>query len=116
MDRTIWQSRLRELASCVSDTDYGSRKDVSRHNAAADEIRELVRRVGCSSASNLDALLSFLSDDILSSWIAYGVLEQCPTTAAQREQCVDVIREIARGDGPDALAAQGWLRDNDEAG
>jgi hypothetical protein len=110
-----WQSRLRQLAARVTNTDYGSRAAVAKHNAAADEIRELIRRVGCSSTADLDTLLSFLSDKVLRSWIAYGVLEQCPTSPSQRKRCVDVIRDLARGEGAEALAARLWLRDNNEA-
>jgi hypothetical protein len=108
-----WKERLDELGAVVAGTAYESKASVVKHNAAADEIRALVKDVGCSSASDLDEMLSLLSDESLQGWIAYGVLDQCSPSKVQRDRCIDVIREIAKGDGPEALAAEWWLRDND---
>ena len=96
----------------VGHNDYASPAAIEKHNAAADELREIIRSVGCSSKEDLDELLSLLADPNLRGWIAYGVLEQCATSPTQRQRCVAVIRELAREDGPDGLAAQWWLRDN----
>lgn len=114
IDGTMWRSRLRELAAIVHSIDYESPESVAEHNAAATEIRELVRAVGCSSTAKLDELLSFLPDEVLGGWIAHCVLRECPTTSSQRNRCVSVIRNIAREEGPDATAARWWLRDNNE--
>ena len=105
--KRMWRDRLRELAVI-----YGSGVAVQKRNAAADELRALIREIG--STDEIDELLSLLDDPKLGAWIAYGVLQQCPTTSTQRKLCVNVIRSISRGDGPDALAAQSWLSENGE--
>lgn len=110
----MWRDQLHEFAAQLSSTDYGSREAVREHNSTADKLRSLVRRVGCSSTEDLNELLSYLSDEHLRGWIAYGVLDQCPTTQAQRNLCVAVIRELARTDDVGSLAAQLWLKENEK--
>jgi len=96
-------------------TNYASPGAVKEHNAAAYELRRIILQVGCASDTDLDELLSFLHDPNLRGWIAFAVAELNQIPPAQRDRCVSVIRDLAEGTGPEALAAQWWLRDNREA-
>jgi hypothetical protein len=109
----MWQDRLAEFA--VSVTNYASSASVKKHNTAVDGLRALIAQVGSHSSSELDELLMYLDDGRLRGWIAYGVLERCSPNQAQRSKCLAVVRELARADGPEALAAKWWLRDHGEA-
>ena len=80
----VWQERLADLAEAVSVTDYCSPASVDRHNTAADRLRLLIAQVGNHSAAQLDELLGFLDDSRLRGWVAYGVLDQCDPSQAQR--------------------------------
>ncbi|MDH3591687.1 MAG: hypothetical protein OER88_07405, partial [Planctomycetota bacterium] len=103
-----WRTRLGELAAALAETDYESSEAVASHNAAFDEMRALILRVGRASASSLDALLSLLTEEPLRVPIAFTLPDGCRLTEEQRERCLVVIREVARGDGPDALGAPEW--------
>lgn len=109
-----WRGRLSALAVLATENGGSGSQQHVTYNLAAAELRELVRRVGCSSTETLDELLTLLLEDSLRDWIAYGVLEQCPTTPSQRERCLDVIRELAKGEGRRAFDAQWWLRTKDD--
>lgn len=108
----MWHDRLLELGAVLA---VGPLRNLEAHNAAADEIQALIAQIGGRSPADLDQLLEFLGEPLTRGWIAWGVLDQCSLTSAQRRRCVDVIRELSRQEGTEALAARWWLRDNRES-
>ena len=106
----MWVDRLQELGEELHESSPESPKSVAAHNALADEIRVLILDVVRSEERN--ALFEFLSDPALRGWIAYIALKQDDLTDEQRKRCISVIQDLAQGSGPNALAANWWIRDN----
>lgn len=107
-----WQERLTGLGVQLARTNYSSARSVREHNAAAEELRNIIFQIGATSDTALDEVLTLLADANLRAWIAFTILELDQIPSEQRERCIAVIRELAEGKGHDALAAQWWLRDN----
>ena len=104
-----------KLAEIHATTDYGCEKSVARANAAADEMRDLVRIAASGRHQEAARLLDLLSHPVAASWVAFLSLELVSLSRVQKQQCLDVVEAIASGGGTNSLGAQMWLnahRDN----
>jgi hypothetical protein len=98
--------RYRKCVATCSVTDYGSGASVRRHNAAANEMREIVVEPGAA-----EELLPLLDEPESAHWLAFQLLELCQPSAVVRERCSAIIRRLAAGSGAGAHGAQYWLDD-----
>jgi len=95
------------LAERCKQTDYAIPASVNEHNAAADQIRELIAAITAD-----EELLALLAGGLTRGWAAFQLLEQPERLSPPvRHSAVDVLREIALLGGTDGLAAQWRLRE-----
>jgi hypothetical protein len=98
--------RFRKYAAVCATTAYGSGASVRRHNAAAQQMRQLVMEPGAA-----EELVPLLDEADAGQWLAFALLELSQPLDAVREKCLAIIRSLAAGSGADALGARYWLRD-----
>lgn len=98
--------RFRKLAAVFAATECKPGNSVRRHNAAAQEMRQIVKEPGAA-----EELATLLDEPDAGQWLAFELLELCKPSIAVREECMAIIERLAAGSGTNALGARVWLHD-----
>ena len=96
---------LNSLAEQHARLDYGDKTYTDRANALAEQIGNALATMSDKDLSHCMRL------GALKDWAAYKVLERDESAADLREYAIDVLRAIAEGEGPEALAARWKLEE-----
>ncbi|MFH2003077.1 MAG: hypothetical protein ABIK28_25645 [Planctomycetota bacterium] len=101
----------KKCASTCAATDYRNKKSVRRHNLAVDRMYGIIVSAVKQGHDAVSSFLPLLDDPVCARWLAHHLLEKADVPPQVEEKCLAVIEALSKGDGPDALGEQYWLRD-----
>jgi hypothetical protein len=97
-----------KLAETHAGNDSSSRWSVIRANTTADKLRRMMLKA-LKDPDEFRQLLELLTHPQAGSWVAFCALEKGRLTGADKERCLEVIRDMAKSKNVDSVGAQIWL-------
>jgi hypothetical protein len=107
-------NRYEELARIHASIDYGDLRSVNQANNAVDEMISISRDVSQMGEIGLEASLLDVSTSKVHLWAAHHILEHMNLGKSLEQRALGIIRENAKGEGPDALGDRWWLKNWEE--
>ena len=109
-------NRYEELARIHASMNYGDSRSVEEGNDAVSEMISISREVSRMGEKGLEAFATLLdvSTNNAHIWAAHHILEHMNFSKSLEQRALGIIRENAKGEGPDALGDLWWLRDWEE--
>ena len=109
-------NRYVELARIHASIDYGDLRSVKQANNAVAEMISISRNVSLMGELGLEAFATLLdvSTNKVNLWAAHHILEHMNFSKSLEQRTLGIIRENAKGEGPDALGERWWLKDWEE--
>jgi hypothetical protein len=95
-------------------TDYGSKRSVNAHNAAATASHAIGQEIGARGEGAIRTFAELLNDDDpqVTLWSAHTLVGAMSPPDDVKERALEVIRERARGEGFEAFTQRLWLEEH----
>lgn len=106
------KERYLELTKICAETDYADKKSVRKNISAVNEMYKIVELF--SKSDNQVEFLIFaellnVEENRTNLWVATQMLEKLNVNQNTELKALKIIKNVAKGDGTEAMGFQNWL-------
>jgi hypothetical protein len=101
-----------KLTQICAETDYTDKKSVRKNNSAVNEMYKIMELISESKnqieIQNFAELLT-VEENRTNLWVATQMLEKLNVNQKTEQKALKTIKNIAKGNGTEAIGFQSWL-------
>ncbi len=106
------KERYIKLTKICAETDYTDQKSVRKNNSAVNEMYKILESISESEdqayVQKFAELLNF-EENRTNLWTATQMLEKLNVDQRTEQKALKIIRNVANGNGTEAMGFQSWL-------
>ena len=106
------KERYIKLTQICAETDYADKKSVRKNNSVVKEMYKIMELISESEnqieIQNFAELLN-IKENRTNLWVATQMLEKLNANQKTEQKALKIIKNIANGNGTEAIGFQSWL-------